>query len=739
MAARPGAVDAPEIPVGGTSSKLVKPDEIFDRVVNFFPTEEGGFRSVYAPTPILPRPVVGGPPLNGTPNPTTPVYGTTYGLFHGRVMEGQREILLVQVGTEIWEFEGWGRRWRKLISLAASDTIATADLPMPTTDDFPTQFVSTPTGIVIIPPGGRAHFYDGLAILPLGYDHAPGPPAGLGPESSSSDFWPDGAQPLPVFGVNDSGYTMDSLDGHFPSFMYAFWRQGRVGTVDTPTDTAAIATGTGISEKAQVMGYLRPGRYRAKVQWVDRWGNLSPLSGASNDIRFRKQPAMSAIPHAWVHVDKVLKQIAWDSIAIGPEGTIGRVVARTKDLENSGDIKYYELPTDSMVTEGKYATLQDNSVTTIPDNIPDAWLAQTVTEVDPIPTFQLAAVAFGRLWMVKDGVLWWSMVGRWGTIAKGSSMVPDPTAARITGLHTVARGLLVFTESSTYLIDSFPSDAKYPTQAPLSTTMGCVAPSSIVSVRSGMTIWLGDDGFYGYDGSQVAFMFEDHRQSAKRHNRARLCKAVALFDTHSGEYRCWVAVNGSAINNRCWTFDGEGWHHRNDTAASGAAASQDHRKLALICGIVDDLDGVWVLDRGGAPAVATLTTSWIRSTRSAERGSVRRIRLKLREATIAPNNAAKIQVSMRKDYRAEVVSTQIVNTHPEVATGYGTNPDEWNVAVFGSATWRRRRPFEATADISVPDCETFQIEVTCTAKFEILAFSFEEIPKDTSGGKGYRR
>lgn len=737
MAARPGAVDAIEIPVGQTSSLLVKPDEIFDRVVNFFPTEEGGYRSIYRPTPLLPQPVVGGAPLNGTPDPDAPVYGTTYGIFHGRVMEGQREILLVQVNRQIWEFEGWGRRWRKLIQLAASDTVATADLPTPTSDDYPTQFVGTPTGVVIIPPGGRAHFYDGIAILPLGYDRAPGCPTGLGPESSAGDFWPDGTALSPVFGVNDGGYAMDSLDGHFSSFMYPLWRQGRVGTVDTPTDTAAISLDT--DAKAQVMGYLRPGRWRGKTQWVDRWGNLSPLSGASNDIRFRKQPAMSAIPLQWVHVDKVLKQIAWDSIAIGPEGTIGRIIARTKDLENSGDIKYYELPTDSMVTEGKYATLQDNSVTTIPDNIPDAWLAQVVTEVDPIPTFQLAAMAFGRLWMAKDGELWWSMIGRWGTIAKGSRMVPDPTAAKITGLHTVARGLLVFTESSTYLIDSFPSNATYPTQAPLSTTIGCVAPSSIISVRTGQTIWLGDDGFYTFDGNAVSFMFDAHRQSAKRHNRARLGKASACFDTHSGEYRCWVAVEGSTTNNRCWTFDGQSWHHRNDIHASGAAVSQDHRKLVLVCGIVDGLDGVWVMDRGGTVKTATMTTGWLRSTRSRERGTIRRVRLKLRETAIPAGGSDKITVSMRRDYRAEIVSTQIVNTYPEVATGYGTNPDVWGVARFGAATWRSRRPFECKADISIPDCETFQIEISCPAKFEVMAFSFEEIPKDTSGAKGYGR
>lgn len=736
MGVRPETIDSPDLPVGDTTSKLVGADQLFQEVANFFPTEEGGYVSVYEPIPYLPRPTVGGPPQNGNSDPDVPIYTTTHGIFHARLHQGQREILLAQVGREIWEFEGWRRAWRVLIGISGSAEVQ-ADLPTPTADDFPCQFVATPTGIVIVPAGGRAHFYDGEVCLPLGYDHGPSAPIGMGPESSASSFWPNGAEVHPLTGVNDSGYAMDSLDGHLPSYMNLFWRQGRVGTVDTPTDTASLAADT--TGKAQVMGYLRPGRYRGRTQWVDRWGNLSPASGPSNDIRFRKQPAMTgdtATP-TWVHVDKVLKQVAWASIARGPRGTIGRIVGRTKDMENSGDIRYYELPTDAIAIEGKYATLADNVCDTIPDNIPDAWLANVMTEVDPIPRFRLAAMAFGRLWMAAGGELWWSMVGKFGTIAAGSRLTPDPTGAEITGVHAVKRGLLVFTETSSFLIEANADGDGFRTM-PLSERMGCVAPSSIVTHRTGVTVWLGQDGFYGFDGNDVGFLFALHRQSAKRHNRARMRKAVACFDHHSGEYRCWVPTGSNLRNNRCWTWDGEVWHHRNDVSASGATTTQDHRRLVLVSGTVNNIDGIWVCDRGGPTIESTLKSGWLRGTRSRERASTRRLRIRLRETGLAANEAAKLQVRVRRDYRAEVVSTQTLQTYPEIADGYGTNPDAWGTATVGSATWRKRRPFEAVADIMVSDCETFQIELAGPARFEILSVGFEEAPHTAAGAKGYR-
>lgn len=736
---RPETITSPDMVVGLTTDKMVAPDIQFHRVSNLYPSEEGGLVSVYGPTPYVPKPTTGGAPDNsGSPDPSIPEYGTTYGLFHCRLKGGERDVLLLQTIDEIWEFRGWSRDWHALI--APSGGVITAQLPRPTPTDYPTQFVATNTGVVIVPPGGRAYFYDGIAILPLGYDRAPAPPIGMGPENSAPTFFPDAN--VREMGVNDAGYCMDSLDQHQPSAMAAVFRQGRVGTVTTPGNVSVLADTAETDNPAQVMGYLEPGRYRARTQWVDRWGNLSALSGDSNDVKFSRQPAMGftlTVPCTmfWVHADKVLKEIAWDGVCKGPQGTIGRLIHRTKDLENAGDVNFYELPSDAAVTDGKFATLPDNTCDTYPDNIPDSWLANKAVEVEPIPIFRLAELAFGRLWMAVDGRLYYSMVGRYGTIQKGSVLVPDPTGGEITGLKMITRGLLVFTATSMYLVESNDQGDSF-RSAPLDTTIGCVAPSSIVTMRNGVTVWLGSDGFYGIADGTPSFLFTDHRLEAKRFNRARMCKAVAAFDHHSGQYRCWVSMDGAAKNNRCWTYSGTDWNQRNDIAASGVCVTNDHRKLMLASGVPNATDGVWVVDRGGPIVASQIVTGWIRSERSRERSSLRRVMLKLRETAISTSSDDKILVSIRRDYRAEIVSTARVETYPALSPDYTDPPDSFASASFGSAKWRRRRPYEAVADVDIPSCEVFQIVITCPAKFEILKLAFEEQPREAGGAMSHR-
>lgn len=751
MAKREGAIDVPPSQAGPTNSKLIASDEQFRRILNFFPTEEGGLVSVRKPIPMIPKVLVGGPPANGTPDPgpIPIVYGTTYGIHHARVKGGERDILLLHTNTQVWAFKGWSRAWQVLIGPSSSSPYVVADLPTPVGSDFPTQFVSTPTGVVIIPQGGRAYFYDGITCLPLGYDHAPAPPLGKGPENTANQWFPDPTQP--ILGVNDTGYTVDALyvsptEFHPPSAMYPWFRFGRIGTIDAPGNVSVLAEDGNEGLQAQVMGYLLPGRWRAKTQWVDRWGNLSPLSGESNDIRFTRQPAMcprvSGAGYAlkWVQATAVQKQIAWEGISPGPEGTIARKLFRTLDLENSGDVNFYALPRDSTVNTGAFATLPDNFSRVYPDNIPDAWLNDLPTDVIPIPSFRLAEMAFGRLCMANvpgdEGALYVSMIGRWGTIENvaGSKLYPDPRGQAITGLHRVDDGLLAFTETSTYLVTpnddgrGFRSATKHP-------MAGTVAPSSIATMRNGLTIWLGVDGFYGYANGEVSFLFELHRSIVKKINRARRHRAVACFDHHSGEYRCWVAYDGSTRNTMCFTYNGTDWHQRDDVAASGVTVTDDHRRLVIACGEVDDVDGVWIVDRGGDPVVSTVETGWMRSLRSQENASVRTVYLWLRETTVTTvdNTTNRIQVAWSQDYRAETVGTATARPWPGAKPGYGTVPDIYDDAVYGAATWRKRRPFWAKVDINVQSCEVFRLTITCPRRWELLAVSFEEQPRTASG------
>jgi hypothetical protein len=252
-------------------------------------------------------------------------------------------------------------------------------------------------------------------------------------------------------------------------------------------------------------------------------------------------------------------------------------------------------------------------------------------------------------------------------------------------------------------------------------------------MRNGVTVWVNPEGFYAYDGTEVTFLFQDQRDEAKKFNRARLHRAVACFDQHSGEYRCWLAYDGSVANSMCFAYDGTAWRQRNDIDASDVCVTDDHRSLVIASGVAETKDGVWVLDRAGPNLVGQVRTGWFRSDRSSENASVRRVLLLLREtAVVAETNvAAKITVSWAVDYRYETKGTVTVFPYPRVDPRYGVVPDAFGTAVLGAAVLRTRRPFWTRADIKVDSAEVFRLDITCTGRFEILAISFEEQPRET--------
>lgn len=743
-----GVVDIPPMPIAMTGVRQNQPDTVFRKVENFLPTEEGGLKSISTPIPLVPKPVTGGPPDNGTPDATVVglTYGSTYGLFHCRLMQGQRDVLLVQVQDQVWEFHGWSRSFRVLLGPSTASPYQVALIPYQVESDFPLQCVATPTGVVIIPQGARAYFFDGTKVLPLGYDRAPGPAVGLGPQSSADTWFPDPGQFRK--GINDAGYALDGeTSGDLFSSMTPYFRNGRLGTLDTPGNISFLSQGGEEDSQAQIMAYLLPGRYRFRYAWIDDFGNISPLSPESNDVTFERQPAMRIMNNAgtpelkWARPETVQKQVFWTGIQVGPEGTRGRIGYRTKDLENSGDFRFLEVPRDSMVSPTAFATLPDNMSTSFPDNIPDAWLVNEPLDVVPVPTFRVAVVAHGRLFVGgisgREATIMWSMPGRWGTFLRGADISPDPSAGEVTGFAKVKGGALAFTARSTFLIE--PSDDgkafKTPTLHP---TVGCVAPSSVATLKNGLTIWLGEDGFYGYADGQISFLFLGQEWHAKRFNRARLHRAAAGFDHKTGQYRCWLAYEGSSKNNVCFCFDGEMWTTRTDIAASGVAVTDDHRRQMLCSGVEDvtDKDGIWVLDSAGDPVTATIETAWLRSTRALERSSIRRVRLHLRETGQA-NTSDKITISVLKDYRAEVVSVQYVPLSPPVDSKYGPVPTIWGVDDWGSSEkWRTRRSWWASVDVDTHGAEVVMLRISAPKRFEILAVAFEEQPRNNHGTFG---
>lgn len=753
MSTKAQTSSTPELTIGPISSDLVKPDAIFDEVRNLVRGPDGFLRSIPEPHCWLRR-VNGNYPVAsaGGENVSGPVYGTTRGIFHATV-RGDRDILLLHTGAQIWAFQGWTRSWVCIIGPLAANPLLRANLPDVDVNEFPTQWVATSTGVVIIPAASRAYFYDGRICLPLGYDRAPSPPTGLGPESSAKQWRPASYVNLPWTGVNDAGFVLDGVTGHEPSVMHQAWRYGRLGTISTPGNITALAAAGGEELKSQIIGYLEPSCYRGRAQWQNVFGDLSPWSPPSNEVRFARQPAMKLISNGatppvytlqWIAPESVQKQIAWDGLPIGPSGTVARNLARTKELLNSGTAKFWVLPLDSMVNVSAFASVPDNVSSIMPDNIPDSWLMTEIAEVDPVPQFSLAAIAFGRMWVANwpgfEGAARASRVGKWGTFGSGDPFIyPDPTGGQVTGVYAVKQGLLLFTETGTFLVENADGG-----QRTISQSYGCAAPSSIATLKNGVTVWLSRDGFVAWSGTgDVVPLWKQMERHTAEINRGRQRRACAVVDPVSGEYRCWVAARGSAANNRCWTYDGVEWRYRDDVEATGVTVTSDSRRYMIACGKstgVSGVDGVWVLDQAGDPMPSSFKTGWIRSTRLNERASVRRGYVTMRETGIPVADTGKLQVTARTNFRIEAVSAATVQLYPEVSTAAKSTTELgiWSSDVATSAwsdgeLWRRRRVFRAKFDIDLQSCETYQLEFTCTRRIEILSVSIEEQDRPTGG------
>ena len=706
------------LPIRIEAGDLVIPEQVGSRVENMYATSDGTLESVWGPLPYVPTYSDG----------SGATYAVQYGIFHATLGDdGSRDVLLTQDGDKIRVFEGWnagpatGNIWRALISPPGQPSQIDGSIGADDKPRFPCQFESTPDGIVIIPSGetSRPYFYDGRIILPLGYSSAPGAPRGHGPVSVGTARY---AQPGAINGTANSG----SQAGY-----------ARLGTVSA----------TSVGDNME--GRIAQGYWQTAYQWVDVWGNLSPMSGRSEAIEIPLSEAKGSGGGSSIANFRYL--LYWEGIEPGPQGTVGRILCRTKDMLSSGTADLFRVPAGIVgqsPINGAFPALAislgtipipDNVSTSFPDNIPDSTLIRKPKEPVPVTPFKLYTLAFGRGWAANfsedPGKLHPSVPGKWGTFLENEEIYPDPRGAAITGMIQVPEGLLVFTATSTFMIvisysgDGFQTKTIHP-------RAGCVAPSSVAMTPQGVAIWLGREGFYAYAEEKIQLISQPIQREVSRFNDDRTIQAVAAVDTKTRKYRCWVPMNGSRRNNVCWEFDGEGWNRRTDVQASAVCVTQDHRAYMIAAGRAtvsggSPAEGVWLLDHQvqswtPSPRASIVQTAWLRVMRSEGRGSPLTVYLWLRET-----GSGNLTIEVERDWRAEVVQTCTAKLYPADDT-----PPFWDTARWGGTspsgdalTWKRRRPYWTRVDIHVPSAEVFRLKITNTVQWEFLGLAFDEVPK----------
>ena len=721
------------------SDEILAPEDVAERIENFHITEVGTLRSIVGPLPFVPALPPGRTDNNATTTtPTYPSYETMHGIYHAKVDGGSRSVLLVHSGDELLEFDGKQagtlNTWKTLVG--PSTGLLNRTLRDDAAPQFPCQFESTPRGIIIVPQGGSEPLiYDGDVLLPLGYEASPAPPQGFGPGSSLNI-----STLVNSLGYNVGYYQMNASDQSLAAAQQRTnaFGDGRLGTLQTTSGMVA-PDDTASTKIASNEGTLLSGSYRCVVQWVNHFGDVSAQSARSNPVLFDKEN--SGTDHVDTEVsariETVLKQVLWSSIPEGPDGTVGRILSRTLDERNSGSTDLFLLTGDyAGSTTGAFATIPDNISIAFPDNTSDGLLVTNPLEVLPMPRFKLCRVAMGCLWVANTksdpGILIPSHPGRWGTLQKDQEIYPDATGAEITGLWRTGGGLLVFTEQSTYFIQPGYSGDQPFRSSTVHPSIGCAAPSSIAELTNGAVVWLGLDGFYTFDGEKVSSISSPIKQTTKRINRSRARQATAAVDVVLGEYRCWVPIDDSTINNMCFIFDGNGWRQRTDASLAGVCTVKDHRRYMIGAGRVTENDGttrngVWLLDhevKSFTPESreAKIETVWLAGTRSGDRKSALTVKLWLRETHTSGTLTVDVYRNWRKSSPDHSVTFDLDS--PEDA------PPAWGTTILGdSVYWVRRRPFWSRKDISVSSCESYKLVIRTSSTVEFVGMTVDESPR----------
>ena len=683
-------------------------------------------------------------------------------VFHC-LLPNNRDCLLIHARDGIYEYSGAYNGWRRIYELDLTNY----------TNEYSTQWVLTPRGVVIIPGNSRVLFYDGETIDFFGFAEIPKPPTGRGPSSSkvADQLYPLGGGPTTItdppveqrFGtgtppttrsnVNDGGYILDGFYG-FGNRMFPNMGVGRLGTITTPEGLWSS------------QGKLLTGEYRCKVQYVDYFGNLSPLSGPSNPVTWVEQYSWMGtytldgtdwVPNKGIpsDADKVKKQALWTSIPRGPTQVLGRILYRSKDLNNSGDATYYEVPGSAAPSGNVFATLPDNITTEYPDNIPDSWLVTPEQNIVPVPVFRFGAFAFGRFWLAnteaEPGLIRASLVGQFGTFTDEFDIIVDARGAAITGIYAHTLGLIVFTTNTTFFVGQNEQGTGFKLYT-INSTVGCIAPNSIAMTPQEELIWLATDGFYKLGAEkriekisvEVDYYFE-------KINRGTIHKSVAVYDTTNNQYMCFVPWKYSYRPRMGFVYDGKGWRFyapmdvypdtfpaNFKSAIFSVCETKDHRRNIIAVGASSRSGdtAVKVLNNGlNKPLPIELSTSWMHLGELGTNNTVT-LYLLLRETSYSADVSSMsdhtslsypLTIKTYKNMDDEVAATTVA-----ALIDFKQLNNYWAQTTIPTAAttqiFKRRKVFWVKIDLNMPQAETIKFQLTTTKWFEMLGMAFNEQP-----------
>lgn len=680
------------------SNKTYAPDAFAYQIVNFQHSPDGTLAAVRGPCPYL----------------NADWSGRLYGVYHSLLDNGTRDVLLVRVGTAMYEQSGWAAStWTKL-----HEGLTNAG-----NYKYPDQFCDVGGRIIWTNGYDSPLIYDGYirknqkagtdpTLMTLGYDRPPGAPTVLGPQVKADNL--NRSQ-------NSNGYA----------------HPGSIGTLSTST-SAAVPEAADANDAA--IQLLLAGNWNYHVQYEDCFGNRSKLS-AEGSVRIHQEQTRPMYVESIsakkenvydlgvnaIDADDLTRQFWVDNISVGPEGTVARLLFRTMDTMH--------YPSEPRLL----CRIPDNETTAWPDEVADGMLGIPATDYITVPTFKVMCPWQGGLAIgnttANQGIVWISDPGFPGSFKPTQYIYPDPNGSEVTGLAAFDGKLLAFTERNVYVIQETGGNL---VSFPLTNGIGCVAPSSIAATGAGVLVWLGRDGFFSFDGTSVQRISDAIEPTIRKLSWQRASRSVAVYNKLTQEYICAVTEAGKSSPNLLLCYDGEGWREqRHNLLYNSICATRDVREYIIGASHVTEGTGqkLVVLDHENRTYASPITTYNYKSRW-----------LKIDGAGLTRFNAATLYVGFLESSNATIVVNCYRNGRWDdvVATGELTLVADDRAAVFstsilGTAKTASPRLYWKRFDMQLRSVDSFAFELvgvpSASEYINIAAFAFDGVVAADRGAR----
>lgn len=201
-------------------------------------------------------------------------------------------------------------------------------------------------------------------------------------------------------------------------------------------------------------------------------------------------------------------------------------------------------------------TINDNATTTYDDNKVDSDVSDTeiapLSFSDSLPAFKYMAFQGGVLFLTAgDTKLYFTRADRFWEIDDFTTVGSEGDADNITGLVAWQGLLVVLKERSIWTLSGNTPDTFFIRK--VWSGVGCRSQFSIVEHDEAL-YFLGERGFYAFDGSRPLEISEKIRPDLAARNFSKDAGCVGVHDYQNGIIWWSYAGNGSMVNNKVYAF-----------------------------------------------------------------------------------------------------------------------------------------------------------------------------------------